>query len=78
MFGPFGKLLQDFEEDLTTVLGRPAQLLMTSSLRREHFRNNANKTRISIYDSDVSAVSTDPANQSIQAIGFDGISPRLS
>lgn len=50
VFGPFGRLLQEFEEDLTKVLGRQAQLVMTSSLRKEHFRNNANKTRTIIYE----------------------------
>ena len=48
-YGIFLKRLQDFEDELATILGRPAQLVMTSALRKESFRQNADVTRKMIY-----------------------------
>lgn len=53
-FGYFLSRFLDFEEDLARILGRPAQLVMTSALKKESFRNNANKTRTLIYVGDES------------------------
>jgi predicted nucleotidyltransferase len=48
-FGSFGKRLFDLEDKITTILGRSAQLVMTSALKKESFRNNAGRTRTTIY-----------------------------
>lgn len=50
-FGSFLKRFLDLEEDLSEVIHRPAQLVMTSALKHERFRQNANRTRMLIYDS---------------------------
>jgi predicted nucleotidyltransferase len=49
-FGSFLKRFLDLEEDLSAVLHRPAQLVMTSALKHERFCRNANRTRTLIYD----------------------------
>lgn len=48
-FGYFAKRLFDLEEEISTILGRPAQLVMTSALKKERFSKNADKTRTVIY-----------------------------
>ena len=50
-YGSFGKRLFDLEEELTDILARPAQLIMTKALKRDYFREAANRTRTMIYDS---------------------------
>ena len=50
-YGPFGKRLFDLEEEITAILGREAQLVMTKALNKDHFRESANRTRMTIYDS---------------------------
>lgn len=50
-YGSFGKRLFDLEEEIAGILGRPAQLVMTSALRKQHFRESADETRITIYES---------------------------
>lgn len=56
-FGYFAKNLFDLEEDLAEVLARPAQLVMTSALKKDYFRHTADLTRTTIYVGDV----TEPA-----------------
>lgn len=51
-FGYFLKPFQDTEEELSKILGRPSQLVTTSALRKESFRQNADRTRITIYVGD--------------------------
>lgn len=48
-FGYFGKNLFDLEDNLAKTLGRPAQLVMTSALEKNYFRETANATRTTIY-----------------------------
>lgn len=48
-YGYFGKQLFEFEEEVSQILGRPAQLVMTRALSRERFRRNADQTRTVIY-----------------------------
>lgn len=48
-YGYFGKRLFDLEEEISDILGRPAQLVMTSALKKEYFRRNAGATRTIIY-----------------------------
>lgn len=48
-FGYFAERLFDLEEDLSVILQRPAQLVMTKALQRGYFREAANETRIIIY-----------------------------
>lgn len=48
-YGVFLKRYLDLEENLGEILDRPAQLVMTSALRRESFRRNAASTRTTIY-----------------------------
>lgn len=50
-YGPFGKHLFDLEDEITQILGREAQLIMTSALKKESFRESANLTRTVVYDS---------------------------
>lgn len=50
-YGPFGQKLFDLEEELSKILGRTAQLVMTKALNRDYFREAANRTRTTIYDS---------------------------
>jgi uncharacterized protein len=49
-FGPWMSRLQEFEEELTTLLHRPVDLVMDSALRNPWFRREAAKTRTVIYD----------------------------
>ena len=49
-FGFFGARYQDFEDELSAVLGRPAQVCMTSVLRNPCFRQSADRTRRVVYD----------------------------
>lgn len=48
-YGYFGKRLFDLEEEVSGILGRPAQFVMTRALSRERFRRNADRTRTVIY-----------------------------
>lgn len=50
-YGSFGQRLFELEDELTDILGRPAQLVMTSALRKEHFRESADATRSTVYES---------------------------
>lgn len=50
-FGSFGKRLFDLEEELAAILHRSAHLVMTSALVKEHFRESADETRVTIYES---------------------------
>lgn len=61
-FGHFIDRFFRFEEDLTTILGRNAELVMTSALQHKSFRENANRTRMTVYVGDEFA-STSPGNQ---------------
>lgn len=49
-FGYFLGRFQDFEADISQTLDRPAQLVMTSALNKDSFRQSADKTRFTIYD----------------------------
>lgn len=49
-FGSFLKRYLDLEEAISEVLERPAQLVMTSALKHDRFRQNAARTRTLIYD----------------------------
>lgn len=51
-FGYFGRNLFDLEEKLSEVLKRPAQLVMTSALQKDYFRDTADLTRMTIYVGD--------------------------
>ncbi len=55
-FGYFLSRFLDLEDDLARILGRPAQLVMTSALKKESFRNNASRTRTIIYVRDASVL----------------------
>jgi predicted nucleotidyltransferase len=57
-YGSFGKRLFDLEDEIAAILGRPAQLVMTRALRKESFLQNANRTRITIYESSTVDVDT--------------------
>lgn len=48
-YGVFLKRYLDLEEAISRLLNRPAQLVMTSALRKESFRRNAGTTRKVIY-----------------------------
>lgn len=48
-FGYFAKRLLDLEKDLSAILGRPAQLVMTKALQRDYFREAADRTRTVVY-----------------------------
>ena len=48
-YGYFLKQYLDFEDELAEILGRSAQLVMTSALKKERFRRNAEMTRTTIY-----------------------------
>ena len=50
-YGPFGKQLFDLEDEIGRILGRQAQLIMTSALKKESFRDSADLTRTVVYDS---------------------------
>lgn len=54
-FGHFGARLFSFEECLTSILGRPAHLVMTSALAKRRFREEADRTRVLIYDTTTDA-----------------------
>lgn len=49
-YGYFLKRFQDLEDDISRELNRPAQLVMTSALKNEYFRQTADRTRMTIYD----------------------------
>lgn len=49
-FGYFLARYQDFEDELSAALGRPAQVCMTSVLKNPYFRQSANITRMTVYD----------------------------
>lgn len=48
-FGVYLSRYLEFEEELGEILERPVQLVMTSALRRDSFRRNAEATRTPIY-----------------------------
>ncbi len=49
-FGPWVGRLFEFEEALSTALGRPVDVVMTSALQNVWFRAEAAKTRMVIFD----------------------------
>lgn len=49
-FGPWMSRLQEFEEQLSALLGRGVDLVMESALRNPWFRREAEKTRTVVYD----------------------------
>ena len=49
-YGPWISRHLAFEADLARVLGRDVDLIMSSALRKERFRREADKTRTVIYD----------------------------
>lgn len=49
-FGDFGARLFRFEERLTSILGRPAHVVMDSALTKRRFREQVDRTRMLIYD----------------------------
>lgn len=50
-FGSFGKRLFDLEDSLAELLGRSTDVVMTSALKKDSFRRNAELTRTVIYES---------------------------
>lgn len=49
-FGPWLARHQDLEADLGSLLGRHVDLVMIGALRRDRFRQEADRTRTVIYD----------------------------
>jgi len=49
-FGPWLSRLQDFEADLSALLGRKVDLITTAALENRWFRREAETTRTVIYD----------------------------
>jgi predicted nucleotidyltransferase len=49
-YGPWLARIQDLEADLRALLGRDVDLVTTTALRNERFRNEAGKTRTVVYD----------------------------
>lgn len=50
-YGPFGARLFDFEAELSRILDRPVQVVMTKALQNPLFRETAALTRMVIYGS---------------------------
>lgn len=59
-YGPFGSRLFEFEERLSAILDRPAQVVMTKALRDPLFRACADQTRTVIYGSDAGELVSPP------------------